>query len=420
MEPCDLLIINASELVTVKGASSKPKTREELEEIGIIENGALAATDEKITCVGTTEDVLREVETDQYTEVIDARGKTVLPGLVDPHTHIVFGSTREKELGLRLQGADYLEILKAGGGILGTVESTRNAQDEELFYSAKGRLDTFLEHGVTTIETKSGYGLTLKDEVRQLKTAKMLDKIHSVDIVTTFLGAHAIPKEYKEDPDKYVDIVIKEMLPKVKEENLAEFCDVFCEEAVFNVEQSERILEEAKKMGFGIKMHADEIVPLGGAELAAKLGATSADHLLKVSDQGIKGMAEAGVIGVLLPGTAFFLMSKEYARGRDMIEAGVPISLSTDRNPGSSPTEAVNLILTLACLKMKLSVKEAISAFTINAAHAINRAEEIGSLEVGKQADIVIFNAPNHEYLPYHYGINHVEKVIKKGDLVIE
>lgn len=415
---CDLLIINANEVVTVEGNSQKPKIKEELSELGIIENGAVACAGEKIVKVGKTEDVINHVDTMPDTKIIDAKGKIVLPGLVDPHTHIIFGESREKELGLRLQGADYLEILKAGGGILGTVESTRAASFEELYYSGKNRLDKFLEHGVTTIETKSGYGLTTEDEIKQLKVAKSLDKIHPVDIVRTFLGAHAIPKEYKEKSDVYVDIVIEEMLPRVKEEGLAEFCDVFCEDSVFSKVQSEKILNKAKEFGLDIKLHADEIVPLGGAELAAKLKAVSADHLLKASDEGIEAMAKEGVIGVLLPGTAFFLISKEYARGREMIEKGVPIALSTDRNPGSSPTEAINLVMTLACLNMKLSVKEVISACTINAAHAINRADRIGSLEGGKQADIVIFDAPNHEYLPYHYGINHVEKVIKKGKLI--
>ncbi|ACB86365.1 imidazolonepropionase [Natranaerobius thermophilus] len=419
LKAVDKIVINAGELVTAAGNSDRPKVGTELNNLGLIQNGAVAIKGDRIEAVGTTESVIEQVEVTAKTKVIDARGKTVMPGFVDPHTHIIFGSTREKELGLRIEGAEYLEILKAGGGILGTVESTRQTSEDELYYAGKQRLDTFLKEGVTTVESKSGYGLDTATELKQLRVANKLGKTHPADVVHTFLGAHAIPKEHKDNPDKYIEIVVEEMLPRVIEENLAEFCDVFCEEGVFNIDQSRKVLQTARTKGILPKIHADEINPLGGAELAAELGAVSADHLGKATDRGIKEMAEKGVVAVLLPGTLFFLMKDEYARGRRMVEEGVPVALSTDRNPGSSPTESMSLIVSLACLKMKLLPSEAINAATINAAHAINRGHLIGSIEKGKQADIVIFDMPNHEYLPYHYGINHVERVIKKGTIVV-
>jgi imidazolonepropionase len=281
------------------------------------------------------------------------------------------------------------------------------------------RLDRFLLQGVTTVEAKSGYGLTVEDECKQLRVAKRLHETHPIDIVSTFMGGHAIPPEYKAQPETYVDLIIEDMLPKVAEEDLAEFCDVFCEAGVFTLEQSERILETGKKRGLLPKIHADEIVSLGGAELAAKVGAISADHLLQASDEGIRKLAEAGVIAILLPGTAFYLMAS-YARAREMIESGVAVALSTDANPGSSPSQSLQLIMNLACLNMKMKPAEVITATTINAAHAINRADRIGSIEVGKQADLVIMDAPNYLFMQYHYGMNLVDTVIKKGNVVVK
>ncbi len=416
----DLVVVNAAELVTAGGNSHKPKVGDELSDAGVVPGGAVAVQDQEIIAVGKTREVVAQVEVTPDTEVIDARGKTVMPGFVDPHTHIIFGASREKELDQRLRGASYLDILKAGGGILGTVESTRNTSEETLYYDGMKRLNTFVREGVTTVESKSGYGLDTETELRQLRVSRDLDRVHPVDVVNTFLGAHAVPQAYKEKSDEFVDLVLEEMLPRVVDENLAEFCDIFCEEGVFSVEQSRRVLTAAKEKGLMPKIHADEINPLGGAELAAEVGAISADHLGEATDEGIKRMAEAGVVAVLLPGTLFFLMKDEYARGRKMIEEGVPVALSTDRNPGSSPTESMSLILTLACLKMNLFPAEAINAATINAAHAINRGHRLGSLEQGKQADIVIYDMPNHEYLPYHYGVTHVEQVIKKGTVIWE
>ncbi|PLS14782.1 imidazolonepropionase [Bacillus sp. M6-12] len=413
-------IKNAAQAITVEGHSHRPKRREELGELSIISNAGIITDGDRIVFVGSDVEAQNFVD-DMKADVniIDATNKIVTPGLVDPHTHIVFGGSREQELEMRLQGASYIDILKQGGGILYSTTQTRKATEEALINETSKRLDRFLMHGVTTIEAKSGYGLTVEDELKQLRVAKKLNETHPIDLVSTFMGAHAIPGEYKESPDRYVEIVIESMLPKVVEENLAEFCDVFCEEGVFTIEQSERILNAGKKLGLIPKIHADEIVQFGGAELSAKIGAISADHLLRASDEGIKQMAEAGVVAVLLPGTAFFLMA-EPANARKMIEEGIPVALSTDRNPGSSPTESLQLIMNLACLTMKMTPAEVISATTINAAHAINRADQIGSLEVGKKADIVIFDAPNFQFLQYNYGVNLVETVMKDGKLVLQ
>jgi imidazolonepropionase len=410
----------ASQLITVRGGTKEPKRAQDMSDIGIIEHGSVVVENGLITFVGSDVEAERYVHTlNGHITTIDASGKIVTPGLIDAHTHIVFGGSREKELEMRLNGAKYIDILKAGGGILQTTTSTREATEEQLIQETSKRLNRFLQYGVTTVEAKSGYGLTLEDELKQLRAAKKLNEKHPVDLVSTFMGAHAVPVEYKENPDEFVRLVIEEMIPRVAEENLAEFCDVFCEEGVFTVEQSEQILEAGKVYGLKPKIHADEIVQFGGAELAAKVGAVSADHLLQASDEGIKQMAKSGVIAVLLPGTAFFLMEKP-ANARKMIEAGVPVALSTDRNPGSSPTESLPFIMNLACLTMKMTPAEVLTACTINAAHAIGRADEVGSIEVGKKGDLVLFDAPNYQTLQYNYAVNLVDTVIKKGQVIVE
>jgi imidazolonepropionase len=413
----DLIIRGAAQLLTFAGQG--PRTGKELADPALIEDGAVAALDGTIVAVGRTADVLRNVDLQPGAVEYNAAGKVVLPCFVDPHTHLVYGGSREGELLQRLDGAQYLDILAAGGGILSTVRATRAATEAELVSAGRKRLDYFLQAGVGTVEAKSGYGLDTDSELKQLRAAHTLAASHPVDVVHTFLGAHAFPEEYKDNREAYVDMVIKEMLPRVAAEKLAEFCDVFCEQSVFTVEQARRILEAGKRYGLKAKIHADEIVSFGGAELAAEVGAVSADHLLQASERGIREMARAGVIAVLLPGTAFFLMKQDYAPARKMIEAGVPVALSTDCNPGSSPTQAMNLILSLACLGMKMKPAEALAAATINAACAVGRGHLVGSLETGKQADILVMDAPNYNYIPYHYGINLVEAVFKKGRQVV-
>lgn len=412
-----LVIKNIDNLITLKG-DNKPRVKESLKDIGIIKNGILALDGEKIIYVGEGE-LPSDIILDENTVVLDGAGKTVTPGLVDSHTHLVHGGSRENELAMKLKGIPYLDILAAGGGIHSTVKSTRESTFEQLYDKAKKSLDTMLGFGVTTVEAKSGYGIGDFDtELKQLEVADKLDENHPVDIVSTFMAAHAIPKDYKNNPNDFVDIIIKDMIPEVAERKLAKFCDVFCEEGVFTIEQSRKILLAAREYGMEPKIHADEIEPLGGAELAAEIGCITADHLIAASDIGIEEMAKKGVIANLLPGTSFNLQTGKFARGREMIEKGVPISLSTDYNPGSCPTENLQLIMSFASLIMKLTPEEVITAVTINGAAALGLEKEVGSLEIGKKGDIVIFDAPNLEYILYHFGVNHVDTVVKKGKIV--
>lgn len=414
-----IFIKNASELITLKGSSIKPLSGKAMSQLEIIKDGAVWIENGIISEVGTTSELeLKFKKRETEAEVINADGKIVMPGFVDPHTHLVFAGSREHEFNMRLSGATYMEIMNKGGGIHSTTAAVREASLEQLVLESKQRLDWFLLHGVTTVEAKSGYGLNLETELKQLQAAKELNRSHPVDIISTFMGAHAVPEEFRNKPDEYVELVINEMLPSVSEKKLAEFNDVFCEYGVFTPEQSRRILEAGKRYGLLPKIHADEIEPYEGAELAAELGAISADHLLRASDKGIKMMAEKGVIGVLLPGTAFFLMT-EMAKGRKMIDSGVAVALSTDCNPGSSPSCSTPLMMNLACLQMGMTPAEAITAVTINAAHAVNKGNEIGSIEVGKKADLVCLNVNNHLKLQYHYGMNHTDTVIKAGQVVV-
>ena len=415
-EKLDLLIVNANELVTLSGENQKPRTGRQMREIGIIRDGGLAIKDGRIVAVGKTTDVTRAFKAEN---VISANGKIVLPGFVDPHTHLVFAGSREDEFQMRIEGASYMEILRAGGGILRTVRETRKASFEKLVDYGTETLDAMLEHGTTTIEAKSGYGLTTKDELKMLDVIQRLNQLHSVDVVPTFLGAHAVPPEFFNNPQAYVNLVTEEMIPKVSEKGLAEFCDVSCEKGVFSLEQARRILTAGKNSSLKPKVHADETSLLGGAELAAGIGAVSADNMLFSSDEGIKAMADKGVVAVLLPATAFSLMSNRYADARVMINFGVPIAMGTDFNP-SCWVENQQLVIALACHFMKLTPAEAITAATINAAHAINRANEVGSLEVGKKADVTVLDVPNHKFLGYRFGVNLVDKVIKNGRIVVD
>ncbi|MED4300223.1 imidazolonepropionase [Geobacillus stearothermophilus] len=414
-----LFVRRARQLVTLAGSSAAPLVKEKMSDLGIIENGSVWIENGTIVAVGPDDELVRRfADRLAEAEVIDAKGKTVTPGLIDPHTHLVYAGSREHEWTMRLHGATYMEIMNAGGGIHATTKATREASEEMLYEESKRRLDQFLLHGVTTVEAKSGYGLSLEHEIKQLEVAKRLDDTHPVDIVSTFLGAHAVPPEWKHDPDEYVRLVIDEMIPEVSRRGLAEFNDVFCERGVFTPDQARLILEAGKEYGLTPKIHADEIEPYGGAELAAEVGAISADHLLRASDEGIRRMADGGVIGVLLPGTAFFLMTQA-ADARRLIDAGVPVALATDCNPGSSPTVSLPLVMSLACLHMGMTPAEAMAAATINAAHAIGRAHLVGSLEPGKKADLVIFNVTNYVQIMYHYGVNHAETVIKGGKVVV-
>lgn len=405
MEQVDILIRNAEEVVTLQGPS-RPRCNQEMRDLAVKTHCSIAIKDSKIVDVGQNLHYQADIK-------IDASGKTVMPGFVDPHTHLVFGGSREFELDKKLQGLSYMEILKQGGGILYTVNRTRDASNDELKKQATARLNTMLAYGTTSCEAKTGYGLDTDTEIRMLKIQNELNSEHPIDITSTFLGAHAIPPG--SNADEYTEIVIDDMLPKTK--NLASFCDVFCEKDVFTPEQSERILDSAKSYGLRPKIHAEEIVNTGGASLAAKVGAISADHLLRISSQGITDMAKAGVIGVLLPGTPFSLMMDEYAPAQKIIQGNVPVALATDLNPNCW-TENMQFMIQLACLKMKMTPAEAITAATFNAACAIDQQQNIGSIEKGKQADILILNIKNHQMLPYHFGINHVETVIKHGKIL--
>ena len=348
-------------------------------------------------------------------EIVDATGKTILPGFVDAHTHAIFAGSREFELEMKLNGKTYEYIAEHGGGINYTVRETREAPSYQLFSEAKKRLDRMLEYGTTTAEVKSGYGLDLESEIKILKVAKELNEKHSVDVIPTFLGAHAVPPEM--DKDDYVDTVVDEMIPIVADEKLARFCDVFCERGYFTLEESKRILEAGKEHGLAPKIHADEFTSCGGAGLAAEMHAISADHLLMASDSGIRQMAKAGVTAVLLPAVPFSLMKDGYAPARKMISTGVKVALATDLNPNCW-TENMQLVIQLACFKMGMTPEEAIKGATINAARAIGMEKEVGSIEEGKKADLLVIDAPSHVFIPYHFGVNLVEKVIKNGKVV--
>ncbi|QTD40570.1 imidazolonepropionase [Sporosarcina sp. Te-1] len=411
-------IKHAAQLATIQGENA-PRKQQDMSNLGIIEDGSVWIEDGVIKAVGKTEELERIYgERSNEAEVVDATGRLVTPGLVDPHTHVVFGGSREREFEMRLEGATYMEIMNAGGGIHATTRMTREATEDDLVEQASKRLDSFLAHGVTTVEGKSGYGLDLETELKQLRAMKRLDELHPIDLVPTFMAAHAVPQEYKGNEDEYIDSIINDMLPVVAEEKLAVFHDVFCEVGVFTPEQSERILEAGKKYGLIPKIHADEIESYGGAELAANVGAISAEHLLKASDEGIRKMAEAGVIACLLPATALFLR-EEAAKGRQMVDEGVAVAISTDCNPGSSPTTSMPLVMNLACISMRLTPAEALVAATMNAACAIRMEEKVGSLEIGKQGDVVVWNVSNYQELQYLFGVNYVGQVWKKGKRVV-
>jgi imidazolonepropionase len=409
-----MIIRNAAQLVCVAERMERVKRSQSMRDVAIIQNGALILQEERIQWIGHSSD-LPSGRSDS--DIIDATGKIVLPGLIDSHTHLVFAGSRENEFEERLQGKTYQEIAAGGGGINATVKEVRRASKNELKESTRRRLQRLMSFGVTSVEIKSGYGLSLNDELKSLQVVAELNQERPWELIPTFMGAHAVPPEFRNDREGYVRLVLDEMLPEVARQHLAEFCDVFCDEGAFTLEETERILKRAGELGLRAKIHADELSALGGAELAAQLGAISADHLLRVSETGIHAMARSKTIATLLPGTAFFL-GLEYAPARRLIEAGVPVALASDCNPGTCPTENLPLIGSLACTQMKMTPAEVVCALTLNAAAAVGRSDRLGSIEIGKQADLIICDIPDYRQLFYHFGVSHVGRVIKRGRVV--
>ncbi|HKY31623.1 MAG TPA: imidazolonepropionase [Candidatus Polarisedimenticolia bacterium] len=413
----DLVIVDAAQLLTLAGPA--PRLGHALRDLALVEGGCLAVRDGLIVFAGPRDAFESSVALDDEAEVIDAAGQVVLPGFVDAHTHLPFAGSREHEFARRLAGATYQEIAREGGGILSTVRATRAASDEELLDAVLQRMDRMLLEGITTCEAKTGYGLSVDQELRLLKLLRSAAASHPLDISPTLLGAHAVPPEHREDRARYVRMVIEEMIPAAAAGRLAEGCDVFCEEGVFSIDESRRILTAGRQAGLRPRLHADQLSAGGGAELAAELGAASADHLEHASDEGLRAMAAAGVTAVLLPGASFCMRQARWAPARRMIEAGLPVALATDLNPGTCYTQSMQLMIALGVLMMGLGVEEAISSTTINPAVTIGRSGTIGSLEVGKQADLVVLDVPSYLHLAYRPGINHVTAVIKRGKLVV-
>lgn len=410
------LIIKNAFIVTPQG--SKAVKGDEMNHLLQIDNGGAIVKDGLIVWVGFMSDLPHELIPADYKE-IDAKGKVVLPGFVDSHTHLIFGGYRPDEFEWRLKGYSYMSIMERGGGIQSTVNATRTESPEQLREKAQWFIDRMVEMGVTTVEAKSGYGLDTATEIKMLDVINDLasDPDQKLDIVPTFLGAHAVPKEYKGRTGEYIDLMIKEMLPMAK--GKAKFCDIFTEKNVFEIEESRRFMQAAKEAGFELKFHADEIVTLGGAELAAELGAVSADHLLHVSDKGIEMMAESGVVATLLPLTAFAL-KEPYAPARKFIDRGAAVALATDLNPGSCFSGSIPLTIALACIYMNMTIEETITALTLNGAAAVGLAEETGSIETGKRGDLIMLKFENYKSLPYYVGMNCVQTVISKGKVVSE
>jgi imidazolonepropionase len=407
-----LAVLHASQLVTLAGPK-QPRVGGNMSDLAIIRDGGMLIRDGKIDRVGPSDEIEKK---SHGAEIVDVDGRVVLPGFVDAHTHLVFAGNRLDDFERRARGQTYEQIAKAGGGIWSTVEKTRAANQGELFAKGEKRAQWFLRSGTTTIEAKSGYGLTVEDELKILRVMQRLNEETPLEIVPTFLGAHAVPREM--DTDKYIKIVIDEMLPRLAKEKLAEFCDVFCERGYFDAEQSRKILMAAAKLGLRLRIHADQLSDSGGAQLAAELKATTADHLEKTDEKGIAAMKSAGVQPVLLPGSVYALGSLDYPRAREMIESGLAVVIATDFNPGSSPTASMPMILSLACTQMKMSTAEAVTAATINAAHSLNRGDKIGSLEAGKLAHFSVFDCEDYRELAYWFGVPQTHSVYVKGERV--
>jgi len=412
--PKSLAVVNCSQVVTLAGAH-RPRTGGDLRQLAIIEDGGLFVSGDRIVATGRRRQIEELITAD--CEVIEAGHRVLLPGFVDAHTHPVFAGTRANEFEQRTAGTTYREIAAGGGGIRATVRATRNASLNDLVKAGKHYAEWFLRGGTTTVEAKSGYGLTLEDELKILRAIKQLDQETSLNYVPTFLGAHDIPSEYKTRRQMYVSLVINEMLPRVVEEKLAEYCDVFCESEVFTNDEAWQILSAARCHGLGLRMHADQLSLSGGAKLAAELNATTADHLEHTDAEGITALKMAKVQPVLLPGSVYALGSSRYPAAREMIDAGLAVVLASDFNPGSSPTPSMPMVLSLACTQMKMTPAEAITAATINAAYSLGRGGEIGSLEKGKRADFVIHDVSDYRELPYWFGIEHPWRVYTRGEL---
>ena len=413
----DLLIVNCKQLVTLAGPPV-PRVGHDLNHLGIIQDGALWARDGKIQRVGTWDEIKADAPEDADT--IDAEGRIVLPGFVDAHTHLVFGGSRADEFERRALGESYQSIAASGGGIRSTVRQTREATELELLISAKRRAHWLLRNGTTTAEIKSGYGLALEHEVKMLRIARSLGETGTLRVVGTFLGAHEFPDEYRDRPEEYVELLINEMLPAIAREHLAEYADVFCEPHIFDTETAFRVMAAASKLGFGLRLHVDQLSLSGGAQLAARLKAATADHLEQTDEAGMIALRDSGVQPVLLPGSVYALGLQHYPAARRMIELGLPIVLATDLNPGSSPTPSIPMVLSLAVTQMKLSVADAITAVTINAAYSLNRSHEIGSLEPGKYADLVIHDCEDYRELAYYFGVEPARQVFIGGESVYE
>lgn len=410
-----LAVLNSAQVVTLAGPA-RPRVGPELSELAVLKRGALFIRNGEIETVGSSADVEKMI--DGRTTLVDAGGRVVLPGFVDAHTHPVFAGTRVDEFEERSKGATYQEIAARGGGIQSTVNRTRAASLDELVQTGRRYAQWFLKTGTTTIEAKSGYGLSLEDEIKLLRAIRKLDDETSLSYVPTFLGAHSVPPEYRARREEYVALLIDEMLPRVAQEQLAEYCDVFCEEKVFTTEESWRILSAARCHGLGLRMHADQLALSGGAQLAAELGTVTADHLEYTDAAGIAALKQTGVQPVLLPGSVYALGSSNYPAAREMIDAGLAVVLATDFNPGSSPTPAITMILSLAATHLKMTPAEAISAVTINAAYSLNRGGQIGSLEPGKVADFAIHDCEDYRELAYFFGLEHAWHVYARGELV--
>jgi imidazolonepropionase len=408
-----LFIKNIGTLQTPVG--SYPHKGEEQGQNQVLRDVAIEIREGIIQAIYTSEDLLPEEE--DFDMILDAEGNLVTPGLVDGHTHLVFGGYRQHEIPLKLKGASYLEILESGGGILDTVRKTREATFEELYEKSEGFLDEMMAMGVTTCEAKSGYGLDRDTELRTLEVIAELKENHPMDMVATYMGAHAIPPEYQGRGDEYIDVLCKEVMEEVALHKLAQYVDVFCEASVFNTDQSERYLKMAQALGLGIRIHADEIQEIGGSQLAGRMKAASAEHLIAIGEEGIQALAQGGTIAMLLPATSFYL-GKNFAPARKMVEAGVPVAMATDFNPGSSPSLNLGFVMNLGYLKYGLTPEEILTAVTINPACALGMENQVGTVEVGKQADLVIWNAPDMEMLCYRYGSNLALGVVKKGQLV--